>query len=133
MDLIYGNAMFTICAADGPDASVGLLAMDEISGTGNKDKLIAACKRDVKLMISRPPETYIEASIWKKRAWTSKNDCYREDVLTLQVEELVFSVNPLACQRIYIRTERVLAGPWTLQMRRYRLFSSCLCDHSGFT
>jgi hypothetical protein len=70
LDLIYGNAMFTICAADGPDASVGLLAMDEISGTGNKDQLIAACKRNVKLMISRPPETYIEASIWNKRAWT---------------------------------------------------------------
>lgn len=61
MDLIYGNAMFTICASDRPDASNGSLAMDEVSHCGNKDQLIAACTKDVKLMISRPPKTHIEA------------------------------------------------------------------------
>jgi hypothetical protein len=70
MDIIYGNAIFTICAADGLDASTGLLAMDELADTDKHDQLIAACTEDVKLMISRPPEMYIEASIWNTRAWT---------------------------------------------------------------
>jgi hypothetical protein len=70
MDLIYGNAVFTICAADGPGASTGLLAMDEYTGTGSKDQLIADCTEDVRLVVSRPPEMYIKSSKWNTRAWT---------------------------------------------------------------
>ncbi|KAF2821573.1 HET-domain-containing protein [Ophiobolus disseminans] len=70
MDLIYGNAIFTICAADGPSASTGLLAMHENTGTGTKDQLIADCTEDVRLVVSRPPEMYIQYSRWNTRAWT---------------------------------------------------------------
>ena len=70
MDLIYGNAAFTICAADGPSATTGLRAMHEETGTGSKDQLIADCTDDVRLVVSRPPEMYIKSSRWNTRAWT---------------------------------------------------------------
>lgn len=53
MDLIYGNAVFTICTADGPNASTGLLAMHEGTGTGSKDRHIAECSREVRLVVTR--------------------------------------------------------------------------------
>ncbi|KAF2022785.1 HET-domain-containing protein, partial [Setomelanomma holmii] len=70
MDLIYGNAVFTICAADGFSASTGLLAMDEKTGTGSEDQMIVECAEDVRLVVSRPPEMYIRSSRWNTRAWT---------------------------------------------------------------
>jgi hypothetical protein len=70
MDLIYGNAVFTICAADGSNASTGLEAMDKATGTGSGDQHIADCTEDVRLMVSRPPEMYIKSSKWNTRAWT---------------------------------------------------------------
>lgn len=68
MDLIYGNAVFPICAAEGTIASTGLLAMHGKSGTGTKDQLIADCTEDVRLVVSRPPEMYIKSSGWNTRA-----------------------------------------------------------------
>jgi hypothetical protein len=70
MDLIYGNAIFTICAADGTNASTGLQAMHESTGTESDDKNMAYCTKDVQLVVSRPPEMYIKASKWNTRAWT---------------------------------------------------------------
>jgi hypothetical protein len=134
MDLIYGNAIFTICAADGVDASTGLLAMDELAGTGSDDQLIAACTKDIKLMITRPPEMYIEASIWKTlERGRSKNDSFREDVLYSLVAESTSNVNQPECQRISTLTERALAGHLTSKMHHYRSFGNCLCDPFGCT
>jgi hypothetical protein len=70
MDLIYGNAAFTICAADGSDASTGLLAMNENIGVRSRDQHIADCADDVRLLVSRPPEMYIRSFQWNTRAWT---------------------------------------------------------------
>lgn len=70
MDLIYGNAIFTICVADGTDASTGLKAMHESIGTGSDDQHMAYCHKDVQLVVSRPPEMYIKGSKWNTRAWT---------------------------------------------------------------
>lgn len=67
MNLIYGNATVTICAADGDDANTGLLAMDPESST---DQLKAECAPGVHLMVSRPPEISVQQSKWNKRAWT---------------------------------------------------------------
>ena len=68
MDLIYGNAILTICAADGTDASAGLRAMNAKENEANQLK--ADCAPGVRLMISRPPETSIKLSTWARRAWT---------------------------------------------------------------
>jgi Heterokaryon incompatibility protein (HET) len=68
MDLVYGNAKLTICAADGHDSSTGLKAMHakEYDVCQYKEE----CAPGVRLMVSRPPEMGIRASKWNTRAWT---------------------------------------------------------------
>ncbi len=68
MDLIYGNALLTICAADGVDSSTGLKAMHPTEH--GLPQISADCAPGVRLMVSRPPEIGIRASKWNTRAWT---------------------------------------------------------------
>lgn len=68
MNLIYGNAILTICAADGDDSSTGLKAMHTKEHDVYQYK--EECAPGVRLMVSRPPETGIRASKWNTRAWT---------------------------------------------------------------
>ena len=68
MDLIYGNAVLTICAADGVDSSTGLRAMHPKEH--DTPQISADCVPGVRLMVSRPPEIGIRASKWDTRAWT---------------------------------------------------------------
>ncbi|GES66267.1 HET-domain-containing protein [Aspergillus terreus] len=89
MHLVYGNAQFTICAADGADSSVGLRAanpvlramrpatngwdtMASISDVDGADQeaLSAECSPGVRLMVTRSPEAVLSDSAWSKRAWT---------------------------------------------------------------
>ncbi|KAL1855810.1 hypothetical protein VTK73DRAFT_8470 [Phialemonium thermophilum] len=67
MHLIYGNSTLTVCAADGKDATAGLVALDEDHTPVQKDMRYA---EDVCLMLHRPVETSIETTEWNKRAWT---------------------------------------------------------------
>ncbi|KAH8660916.1 heterokaryon incompatibility protein-domain-containing protein [Tricladium varicosporioides] len=67
MDLIYGNAILTICAADG-EASAGLRAIR--SESHNIQQLRRTVAPGLDLMITRPPEMYIRESKWNERAWT---------------------------------------------------------------
>ncbi|EQB49161.1 hypothetical protein CGLO_11554 [Colletotrichum gloeosporioides Cg-14] len=67
MDLIYGNAALTICAADG-DASIGLRAMRP--STRNTKQYKRMINPHLELMVTRPPEIYIRSSEWNERAWT---------------------------------------------------------------
>ncbi|KAK3376334.1 heterokaryon incompatibility protein-domain-containing protein [Lasiosphaeria ovina] len=70
MDLIYGNAHFTICAADGGDADVGLVA----TGFGADKSPDALLKETIlpglELLVSRPLEEVVHNSTWNSRAWT---------------------------------------------------------------
>lgn len=68
MDLIYGNALMTICAADGVDSSTGLRAMHPNEHA--TPQISAVCTPEVRLMVLRPPEIWIRASKWNTRAWT---------------------------------------------------------------
>ncbi|KAL9132439.1 MAG: hypothetical protein Q9175_006387 [Cornicularia normoerica] len=68
MDLIYGNAVLTICAADGVDSSTSLRAMHPKEHDASQ--ISADCAPGVRLMVSRPPEIGIRASKWNTRAWT---------------------------------------------------------------
>jgi hypothetical protein len=68
MNLIYGNACLTICAADGFDASTGLKAADALRPPVAQH--IEECAPGVGLMVSQLAETGIGASIWNTRAWT---------------------------------------------------------------
>ncbi|EPE29985.1 hypothetical protein GLAREA_01145 [Glarea lozoyensis ATCC 20868] len=67
MHLIYGNAIFTLCAADGLDVKTGLLALDE---NHQPAQWFAASVQGANLMLHQSPEVNIEASQWNKRAWT---------------------------------------------------------------
>jgi hypothetical protein len=68
MDSIYGNAIVTICAADGSDNTAGLRAMHAQEDDGNQS--IEECGKGVRLMVSHPPETSIRDSTWNSRSWT---------------------------------------------------------------
>jgi Heterokaryon incompatibility protein (HET) len=68
MNIIYGNAHLTICAADGSDAWFGLKALDS---TGHSTiQHIEECAPGVRLMVSQLAETGINSSVWNTRAWT---------------------------------------------------------------
>ena len=68
MDLIYGHAKLTICAADGTDSSAGLRAMH--AREHEHHQYMKECVTGVRLMVSCPPELSIKASTWDTRAWT---------------------------------------------------------------
>lgn len=67
MHLIYGNSTITICAADGQNATTGLVALDE---SRRPPQMVVNYAEGVCLMLHRPAETSIEATQWNKRAWT---------------------------------------------------------------
>ncbi|KAH6692361.1 heterokaryon incompatibility protein-domain-containing protein [Plectosphaerella plurivora] len=87
MHLVYGNAYFTVCAADG-DAETGLLAADvstwmdstttTIDGTSSftpstkarTSSLSAEVAPGVRIIASRPAEAVIQGSRWSQRGWT---------------------------------------------------------------
>lgn len=66
MDLIFGNAYFTICAADG-DSSTGLRA---INPEKRSPLMTTKIKDDLELLVSSSPETVIQRSRWSTRGWT---------------------------------------------------------------
>lgn len=66
MDLIFGNAYFTICAADG-DSGAGLRAMNPET---RKPLIKAKVKDDLELLVSSSPENVIQRSRWSTRGWT---------------------------------------------------------------
>lgn len=68
MDLIYGRATLTICAADGIDSTVGLEAMHQ--RTQKPVQHTAKIFPNLHLMLTNPPESGIRKSVWNQRAWT---------------------------------------------------------------
>ncbi|KAJ3542539.1 hypothetical protein NM208_g3213 [Fusarium decemcellulare] len=82
MHLVYGNAHFTICAADG-DSTTGLMALNTIlpseqpratteAGSLERDHLplSAECLPGIRLIALRPPESIAQDSVWDHRGWT---------------------------------------------------------------
>ena len=67
MDLVYGNAFFTICAADGNSPNTGLLRFNSMQ---RHSQHIGDCGPGVRLMLSSPAESYIQKSAWNSRGWT---------------------------------------------------------------
>ena len=68
MDLVYGNAFFTVCAADGDKPSTGLHGMNP------QQRHFSQHMEDyapgVRLMVSFLAESYIQNSAWNTRGWT---------------------------------------------------------------
>ncbi|QIW98868.1 hypothetical protein AMS68_004386 [Peltaster fructicola] len=70
MHTIYGNAHFTICAADGIDADTGLRAMARASNEDIAQQDTEEVIPGLRLQIARPPEMVIKDSKWNTRGWT---------------------------------------------------------------
>jgi hypothetical protein len=68
MDLVYGNATLTICAADGANANFGIIGLDPSRRVFTQH--IEEYNQDVRLMVSHLAETYIRKSQWNTTAWT---------------------------------------------------------------
>ncbi|KIW38384.1 uncharacterized protein PV06_09355 [Exophiala oligosperma] len=99
MHLVYGNAHFTICAADG-EATTGLRAVAPVlrtpihraapvpdrvttvrfmenttdrhhsDDTIQSEPISAQILPGIRLLVSRPPEAVIQNSLWNQRGWT---------------------------------------------------------------
>ncbi|KAJ2999053.1 hypothetical protein NUW58_g134 [Xylaria curta] len=125
MDLIYGNAELTICAADG-DASAGLCAMRP------ENHNLQQCKGEVMhgldLMVTRPPETYIRQSAWNERAWTFQERLLSRRCLIFTNGRVYFQCRSTGMsEEIY--ADRKGAG-WSLDlvdapMRMFRRIDTC--------
>jgi hypothetical protein len=78
MHLVYGHAEFTICAADGHDATSGSVAANDIlfPSSSQRSKAVETqpmsedVGNGVRLMAIRPLEATISDSEWNQRAWT---------------------------------------------------------------
>ena len=91
MDVVYGNAYFTICAADGKDSDAGLVAMKP---TAECDTPLKAKLPGLSLLVTRPLETVLETSVWNRRGWT-----FQERLLSKRC--LIF-----AGRRVYLQCRR---------------------------
>ncbi|CAK4032747.1 Hypothetical predicted protein [Lecanosticta acicola] len=75
MDVVYSNAEVTICAADGDgDDEIGLKALfpsDRYTRHAEEHTIdYPAQPSPLKLILSRPSESYIARTRWNTRAWT---------------------------------------------------------------
>jgi hypothetical protein len=100
MHLIYGNALFTICAADGHDSSAGLPAADSLTSQQISEEI----KSGLRIMVTRPFEVTINDSEWNKRGWTFQERVSSPaDALSLPRAASTFSVEPRTSLRTCIQ------------------------------
>ena len=72
MDIVYGAAHLTICAADGEDAGAGLQGISPSKRifTQHIEAYDLGSAPSIDLMVSYPAEAFIRQSKWNTRAWT---------------------------------------------------------------
>lgn len=77
MDIVYGEAELTICAADGDGPQAGLQALFPPEGSRyarHAEEYVADYELEgherLQFILSRPSESYIAQSRWGRRAWT---------------------------------------------------------------
>jgi hypothetical protein len=98
MHLLFGNAHFTICAADGDDPSGGLRAWRKMDVP--KAETITPT---LQLLASRPSESIIQASTWNKRAWT-----FQERILSRRC--VLFVADKKVGNRVYFQCQSTNLG-----------------------
>jgi hypothetical protein len=75
MDVVYGNAYLTICAADGSNSIAGLKGLHGMGAFDSRpdcseDQNIEQYDQNIRLMCTQPVENYIRHSAWNTRGWT---------------------------------------------------------------
>jgi Heterokaryon incompatibility protein (HET) len=111
MDLIYSNAILTICAADGATSDTGLNAL--YSTPDAIDQRIAQCTPDVRLMVSHLAESGIRTSVWNSRVGHFRNGSYLDAASSSRRAGCSSNAVLLQCQRISWQNQKVLDGRLT--------------------
>jgi hypothetical protein len=111
MNVVYGNAYFTICAADGTDANAGLRALHNPSQQQN----IAFYSRDIRLKCLQPAEHYIRNSTWNTRGWTFQERLLSPRTLIFTERRMFFQCRRTA-RSVDVITEDENAG-WSMEFR----------------
>jgi len=75
MDVVYGNAYLTICAADGNNSNAWLRGLHGMSAFDSRpdrpeSQNIEQYDQNIRLMCTQPVENYIRHSAWNTRGWT---------------------------------------------------------------
>ncbi|KAE9378412.1 HET-domain-containing protein [Stipitochalara longipes BDJ] len=96
MHLIFGNAYFTICAADG-DSNTGLQAIKARNPKTRDAPMRARIKLDLDVITSRSPESIIEASKWIERGWTFQEHLLSPRCLVFAGGRLFFQCRTSNC------------------------------------
>lgn len=111
MDQIYGNSHFTLCAADNPDATAGLVALhrsmrnaeEKIQVPQRLKQRIEEYAPGVRLMVSQLTEIYVQKTRWSTRGWT-----FQERVLSTRC--LIFAQGQVFFQ---CRSTAMSEGIWS--------------------
>lgn len=111
MDLVYGNAHLTICAADGDGPTVGLKGLQPQRIVRQHDEL---CAPGVRLMVSRLAETYISSSKWNTRAWTFQERLLSKRCLIFTNDRIYFQCRSAAMSEDIIAEHKTLS--WSLEL-----------------
>ncbi|KAF2470487.1 HET-domain-containing protein, partial [Lindgomyces ingoldianus] len=111
MNIVYGNAYFTICAADGTHANAGLRALQDPPRYQN----IAFYGGGVRLKCLRPAEHYIRNSTWNTRGWTFQERLLSPRTLIFADGRMFFQCRCTA-RSMDIITEDENAG-WSVEFR----------------
>lgn len=109
MNIVYGNAYFTICAADGDNANAGLKALNK---SGIQQNLVFYNK-DLRLKCLQPAEHYIQQSTWNTRGWTFQERLLSPRTLIFVKGRMFFQCRCTA-RSVDIITEDENAG-WSIE------------------
>jgi hypothetical protein len=124
MDQIYGNAHFTLCAADNPDATAGLVALDrsnqlefpKIPVPQRLKQRIERYSPDVRLMVSQLAESYVRKTRWSTRAWTFQERVLSRRCLIFAQGQVFFQCRSTAMSEA-ICSDSPTAG-WSIELSK---------------
>lgn len=118
MDLVYGSAYLTICAADGDNSNAGLRGLHgsvSQNSTRSIRQTIAQYNREIRLMSTQPVENYIRHAAWNTRGWTFQERLLSPRNLIFTAGRMYFQCRCTA-RSVDIITEDESAG-WSIEFK----------------
>ncbi|KAK8209356.1 heterokaryon incompatibility protein-domain-containing protein [Phyllosticta capitalensis] len=136
MDVIFGNAVLTICDASGDDMEAGL------PGSASQPRYVRQNIQRIEemdLMAVRSPEKYISGSVWNKRSWTLQERLLSRRLVLFAGQRIFFQCRQATWSE-EIHAEGT-SSAWTLDMvdaplvlfksNPVRQFAECVKLYSG--
>lgn len=113
MHTIYGNAHFTICAADGSDSQAGLVALQAQAQGNRTEQVIVQVVPGLHLQAVRPPEVVIQDSVWNTRGWTFQERILSRKCVVFAEGKVYYQCRRAAlCEEIH---NDISSSEWSLQ------------------